>query len=141
MPRPHPCLHTLVYPEDRLQRALRGVVLLSDQRHRHILVWQSVRNSAETTPWQDNEKRQQAGVPRAVRATLQAHAVLLAHPSQEGRLQGRSRDSLKAGAHHVPDAQEREGVLSMGTFSFFIPVRSSSNVFYMRAQVPRVAKC
>ena len=31
--------------------------------------------------------------------------------------------------------------LSMGTTSFFIPVRSSSNVFYMGAQAPRVANC
>ena len=46
--------------------------------------------------------------PRAVRATLQAHAVLQAHPNQEGHFQGCSRGSFKDGAHHVPNAQERE---------------------------------
>ena len=104
------------------------------------------------TSWQDNKEGRQARAaysggggpqPRAVRATLQAHAVLQARPSKEGNLQGCSRDSFKDGAHHGPDAQEWEGVLGMGTPSpsFFIPVRSSSNVLYIRAQVPRVSNC
>ena len=88
-------------------------------------------------PRQDNKKGQQARAarpsggspqPRAVRATLQAHAVLQAHPSQEGHLQGRSRDSFKDGTHHVPNAQEREGVLSMGTTLIF----HSGQVFKQR---------
>ena len=88
-------------------------------------------------PRQDNKKGQQARAarpsggspqPRAVRATLQAHAVLQAHPSQEGHLQGRSRDSFKDGTHHVPNAQEREGVLGMGTTLIF----HSGQVFKQR---------
>ena len=126
--RSHPCLHTLVYPEDRLQLALRGVVLLSDQCHRHILVWQSVRNSAETTHHGRITKR---GNKLVCHARFAPHFKLTQFYRRIQAKRGTSKAAVATAskmARIMYQMLKNGRELSMGTF----PIFHSGQVFKQR---------